>query len=165
MSEYSGPLTATLEEPSIWFDDIEIGQVFELGTVVAEPDDVLEFANRFDPQWYHVNEEAARNSSWGQIIASGWWTGSSMMRLYVDGFLSKIAPDASPGMENVRWRKAVYLGDVLQGRITVVDKKDSSRGPHLGTLTLNWEVLRGDEIVMDFVGRGWFHKRDHDLET
>ena len=159
MTENPGPLTATLQQPTIWFDDIEVGQVFDLGTVVAEHDEVIEFAKRYDPQWYHVNEQAAKESGWGSIIASGWWTGSAMMRLYVDGFLSKIAPDASPGLENVRWRKAVYIGDELTARITVVDKKDSSRGDHLGTLTINWEVLRGDDIVMSMVGRGWFHKR------
>lgn len=159
MSTSEHPLTATLDEPSIWFDDIEVGQVFDLGTVVAERDEVIEFAKRYDPQWYHVSEQAAKSSSWGQVIASGWWTGSAMMRLYVDGFLSKIAPDASPGMDNVRWHKAVYLGDELRGRITVANKKDSSRGPHLGTLFLYWEVLRGDEVVMSFSGRGWFHKR------
>lgn len=159
MSEYTGPLTATQAEPTIWFDDLEVDQTFDLGSVVAEHDDVIEFAKRFDPQWYHVDEAAAQSSHWGQITASGWWTASSMMRLYVDGFLSKIAPDASPGMENVRWHKAVYVGDELRAQMTIVDKKDSSRGPHLGTLTIKWEVLRGDDVVMSMVGRGWFHKR------
>lgn len=159
MSEYTGPLTATGEQPTIWFDDLEVGQVFDLGTVVAEHDDVIAFARRFDPQWYHVDEAAAQSSSWGQVIASGWWTTSSVMRLHVDGFLSKIAPDASPGVENVRWRKAVYIGDELGVQVAVTEKKDSSRGPHLGTLTLEWEVRRGDEVVMTMLGRGWFHKR------
>ena len=117
MSEYTGPLTATQAEPTIWFDDLEVDQTFDLGSVVAEHDDVIEFAKRFDPQWYHVDEAAAQSSHWGQITASGWWTASSMMRLYVDGFLSKIAPDASPGMENVRWHKAVYVGDELRAQL------------------------------------------------
>ena len=97
MSAEDPPVTATGAAPSIWFDDLEVGEVFDLGTVVAEREEVIEFARRYDPQWYHVNEAAAKSSSWGQLIASGWWTGSAMMRLYVDGFLSKIAPDASPG--------------------------------------------------------------------
>lgn len=156
------PLSATLEEPELWFEDFEVGQVFELGEIVAEHDEIIEFARRFDPQWYHVDEQAANDSSWGGLIASGWWTGAGMMRVYVDNFLSKTAPDASPGMENVRWHRAVYAGDRLAVRLTVTDKKDSSRGPHLGTLYLHWEALRGDELVMSFSGRGWFYRRPAD---
>lgn len=158
----SRPLTATHEEPTIWVDDIQIGDVFDLGTVVADPEEILEFAKRFDPQWYHVDPELAKESSWGGLIASGWWTGSSMMGLYARNFLSKIAPDASPGVESLRWRKAVYPGDVLALHITCTEKKPSSRGPHLATLTFDWELKRGDDVVATMSGRGWFHKRPTD---
>lgn len=153
------PKSATLEEPQWWWDDFEVGQVFDLGTVVAEHDEIIEFAQRFDPQWYHLDDDLAAKSSWGGLIASGWWTGSAMMRLYVDGFLSKTAPDASPGVENLRWHKAVYVGDVIRGQITIVEKMDSSRGPHLGSLRIDWGAYRGDELVLSMMGRGWFYKR------
>lgn len=155
----AGPLSATMQPPEIWFEDLQPGQVYELGTVVAQEQEVLAFAERYDPQWYHLDAEAARDSSWGGVIASGWWTVSAMMRLYVDAFLSRAAPDASPGVEDVRWHRAVLVGDELRARITVVDVKDSSRGPHLGTVTLRWECLRGEELVCSMVGRGWFHRR------
>lgn len=153
------PLSATGTEPEIWFDDLAVGQVYELGSVVAEHQEVVAFAERYDPQWYHLDTEAAGASTWGGVITSGWWTVSAMMRLYVDAFLSRTAPDASPGVENVRWHRAVLIGDELHARITVVDLKDSSRGPHLGTATLQWECLRGEELVCSMVGRGWFHRR------
>lgn len=153
------PLTATREEPTLWVDDINVGDVFDIGTVVADADELLEFAQRYDPQWYHVDAEQAKDSFWGGLIASGWWTGSAMMGLYARNFLSKIAPDAAPGVSDLRWRKAVMPGDELALRITCVDKQPSSRGAHLETLSFDWECLRGDEVVMTLSARGWFHKR------
>lgn len=153
------PLTATREEPTIWADDIRIGDVFDLGSVVAEAGEIVDFAKRYDPQWYHVDPKQAKESFWGDLIASGWWTGSAMMGLYARNFLARIAPDASPGVQDLRWRKAVYPGDELRLEITCVDKNESSRGAHLVTLTFDWECKRGDEVVMTMHGRGWFHKR------
>lgn len=157
--DLSRPLTATHQEPSLWVDDIQVGDVFDIGSIVADPDEIVDFAKRYDPQWYHVDCAQAQDSYWGGLIASGWWTGSSMMGLYARNFLSKIAPDASPGVENLRWRKAVFPGDKLDLHITCVEKKPSSRGDHLETLTFDWELKRGDEVVVTMTARGWFHKR------
>lgn len=151
--------TATGGVPTMWFEDFIPGDVHDLGTVVVDRDEAVDFARRYDPQWYHLDEEAAKASSWGGLIVSGWWTGSTIMRHYVDHILSKAAPDASPGLEGVRWLRAVYVGDTLDIRLKVLETLPSSRGDHLGTVRLEWIVTRADEPVASMIGRGWFHRR------
>lgn len=156
-------VTATGAVPSIWFEDLTPGLQIDLGSVVAERAELVEFASRYDPQWYHIDETAAKASAWGGLIASGFWTASAMMRLYVDALLSKAAPDTSPGMEELRWLAAVYEGDRLDVTLSVLEASPSSRGAHLGTVRLQWVARRGDTPVLRMVGRGWFHRRPTEI--
>lgn len=148
---------------TLYFEDLTPGRVFELGNTRIEEQEMLEFSRRFDPQWYHVDRERAEASSWGGLIASGWFTASLCMRAYVDAVLSDAAADTSPGLEELRWFAAVRAGDELRVVLTVIDATDSSRGPHLGTAVLRWEVFRDqpapDVLVLRMQGRGWFHRR------
>jgi acyl dehydratase len=147
----------------LYFEDLTPGRSFDLGSVAIDEAEMLEFARRFDPQWYHVDRERAAASTWGGLIASGWFTASLCMRIYVDEVLSQAAADTSPGLEELRWLAAVRAGDTLRGVLTVVDALDSSRGPDLGTAVLRWEMIRDDpipdQVVLRMQGRGWFHRR------
>ncbi|MBA3800639.1 MAG: MaoC family dehydratase N-terminal domain-containing protein [Geodermatophilaceae bacterium] len=147
----------------LYFEDLTPGRSFDLGSVAIDEAEMLEFARRFDPQWYHVDRERAAASTWGGLIASGWFTASLSMRIYVDEVLSQAAADTSPGLEELRWLAAVRAGDTLRGVLTVVDVLDSSRGPDLGTAVLRWEMIRDDpipdQVVLRMQGRGWFHRR------
>ena len=149
----------TADEPEFWFEDLVPGRVFDLGTVTVDADEMLEFARRYDPQWYHVDERRAAASSWGGLIASGWLTASLCMRLYVDHLISRAAAEASPGLDELRWLAPVRGGDVLQARVTVEDVAPSSRSPEIGTVTLRWDMSRGDVPVLRMRGRGWFRRR------
>ena len=148
---------------TLYFEDLTPGRTFELGSVGIDEAEMVEFARRFDPQWYHVDRERATASTWGGLIASGWFTASLCMRIYVDEVLSQAAADTSPGLEELRWLAAVRAGDTLRGVLTVVDALDSSRGPDLGTAVLRWEMIRDDpipdQVVLRMQGRGWFHRR------
>ncbi|MBA2554166.1 MAG: acyl dehydratase [Geodermatophilaceae bacterium] len=150
---------------TIYFEDLTPGRSFDLGMVRIDEAEMLEFAGRFDPQWYHVDRERAETSSWGGLIASGWFTASLCMRIYVDEVLSQAAADTSPGLEELRWLAAVRAGDTLRGVLTVIDALESSRGPDLGTAVLRWEMIRvdpkPDQVVLRMQGRGWFHRRPH----
>jgi len=147
----------------LYFEDLTPGRSFDLGSVAIDEAEMLEFARRFDPQWYHVDRERAAASTWGGLIASGWFTASLCMRIYVAEVLSQAAADTSPGLEELRWLAAVRAGDTLRGVLTVVDALDSSRGPDLGTAVLRWEMIRDDpipdQVVLRMQGRGWFHRR------
>lgn len=148
---------------TLYFEDLTPGRTFDLGAVRIDEKEMLAFARRFDPQWYHVDRQRAESSSWDGLIASGWFTASLCMRIYVDEVLSQAAADTSPGLSELRWLAAVRAGDSLRGVLTVVDALDSSRGPELGTAVLRWEMIRDDpipdQVVLRMQGRGWFHRR------
>ena len=83
--------------PELTFEDLTPGRVFELGTIVVDHDEMLAFARRFDPQPFHVDEAAGRESIFKGLAASGWFTASLWMRAYVDGVLNRSRSLGSPG--------------------------------------------------------------------
>ncbi|NUO73608.1 MAG: MaoC family dehydratase, partial [Frateuria sp.] len=97
-----------------YWEDLEPGSVRELGSVTPTAQEVREFASKFDPQPFHLDEEAGRRSVFGALCASGWHTCSMAMRLTVDNFLNESSSMGSPGLENIRWLKPVYPGDTLK---------------------------------------------------
>ncbi|MGH8794002.1 MAG: MaoC/PaaZ C-terminal domain-containing protein [Stackebrandtia sp.] len=148
-----------------WFyEDFAVGRRFDLGETVVDDAEMRDFAQRFDPQWYHLDDAAAAEGPFQKVTASGWYTASLFMRAYVDVVLSRAAADASPGVEEMRWLAAVYAGDRLAGTLTVVDRAPSNSRSGLGTLTLEG-VLRCPERDVDVLRirfRGWFAMREPD---
>jgi acyl dehydratase len=135
-----------------YFEDFEAGQVFELGSRTLERDEMLEFARRYDPQPFHVDEEAARRTPYGGLIASGWLTLAIMARLGVDGLMSDSAGLGGPGIDEVRWLKPVHAGDTLSGSATVLETKPSTSDPGRGTVRFRIELVRdGGEPVLRLV--------------
>jgi acyl dehydratase len=145
----------------ICYDDLVPGRRFELGTTTVDGAEMRAFAERFDPQWYHVDAARAGGSPYGGLIASGWFTASLFMRAYVDAVLCRAAAFASPGVEELRWLAPVYAGDVLRGVLEVLDRAPSESRPGLGTVTLRGELYRatGGECVLRCRFRGWFGMR------
>ncbi|OLE30427.1 MAG: hypothetical protein AUG44_01285 [Actinobacteria bacterium 13_1_20CM_3_71_11] len=139
--------------------------VFDLGETTVDGAEMLAFARRFDPQWYHVDEALAAESAYGAPIASGFFTVSLFMRAYVDHVLARAAAAASPGLEELRWTAPVYAGDRLASRLAVVDRAPSRAQPGFGTVTLSGAMVRlgpdgepeGDVLRIRF--RGWFALR------
>ena len=103
-----------------YFEDYIIGESHTFGAISVEADEVIAFAKRFDPQPFHTDPEAGKLSIYGGMIASGWHTAALMMRLFVDHYLSHVASLGSPGVDELRWLKPVYPGDVLSLRVTVI---------------------------------------------
>jgi acyl dehydratase len=149
----------------LFYEDLTPGLVFDLGVTVVDEAEMLAFARRFDPQWYHVDEGLAAESAYGAPIASGFFTISLFMRAYVDHVLARAAAAASPGMEELRWTAPVYAGDRLASRLTVIDRQPSRARPGFGTVTLGGTMTRlgadgepeGDVLRTRF--RGWFALR------
>ncbi|MEV0328491.1 MaoC/PaaZ C-terminal domain-containing protein [Micromonospora echinospora] len=152
----------------LFFEDLIPGRWFDLGMLTVDGDEMVAFARRFDPQWYHVDEELARQSHHGGLIASGFYTVSLFMRAYVDHVLSRAAADASPGLEELRWLAPVRAGDRLAVRLDVMGSKPSTARPGLGTVTLSGTMLRLDAEgrpeceVLRTRFRGWFTLREQD---
>jgi len=143
-----------------YFEDIRAGDVIELGSVEVTREEVVAFASRYDPQPFHVDEEAAARSPFGGLIASGWHTAAMFMRLFVDGILTGSASLGSPGVEELRWLHPVRPGDVLTGRVRVLETRPSERNPTRGTVITESEALNQDgEVVMRMRARGFFGRR------
>ena len=142
------------------FEDFEPGQIFDLGAYEMTADDITDFARRFDPQPFHVDEQAAAKSAFGGLIASGWHTAAAFMRLYVDAMLADSLSMGSPGIEELRWREPVRPGDVLTGRFVVEKVQPSARRDDRGTVFFRGEMTnQRDEVVMTMNGRGYFGLR------
>jgi len=134
--------------------------VYDLGEYEFTLEEILEFAGRFDPQPFHVDEAAAAASMFGGIIASGWHTGSVYMGLYARNFLNYTASLGSPGVENVRWLAPVRPGDVLRGTVEVLRTQPSASNPNRGTIFFRSELVNQDDVVVyRMEGRGMFARR------
>jgi acyl dehydratase len=136
--------------PVRYFEDFQEGQTFELGSRRMELDDMVAFAREYDPQVFHVDEEGAKETPFGGIVASGWMTLAITARLGVDGMMSEVAGLGSPGIDSARWLQPVRAGDVLQGRGRVARVKPSDRDPRRGTVWLELELVReqdGEPVV------------------
>jgi acyl dehydratase len=132
-----------------YFEDYVAGAVYEFGSITAEESEMIAFARRFDPQPCHTDLEAAKQSVFGGLIASGWYTASLMMRLYVDHYLSHVASLSSPGVDELRWLKPVRPGDILSLRVTVAETKRSISKPDRGIVHSYVKVLNQNyEVVM-----------------
>lgn len=129
-------------------DDFEAGQVYELGDHRFSKDEILKFAQDFDPQPFHIDEAAAAASNYGGLIASGWHTGSVFMRLLVDGLLHRCAGMGSPGVDEMRWLAPVRPGDSLSARLEVDEVRPSKSKPDRGFVVTRGVLSNqdGDEV-------------------
>mgnify|MGYP000049654128 CR=1 FL=1 len=129
-----------------YFDDWTVGESIETESHLMTEDRIMTFAEEFDPQPFHVDRAAAEASIYGGIIASGWHTGSVLMRLKTT--LLGASSMGSPGGENFGWRAPVYPGDQLRLRSTVLEGKPSASKPDRGMVTYADELLNQDDQVV-----------------
>ncbi len=143
-----------------YFEDYSVGEVLEFGDEPVTEADIVEFARRYDPQPFHIDPVAARQSPFGGLIASGWMTAGVMMRLLVDHFISPLSSLGSPGIDEIRWARPVRPGDRLKVRVTVLQVRRSASKPDRGLMQLHQEAVnqRG-EVVMTVRGWGLYRVR------
>jgi len=143
-----------------YWEDIKQGEVVELGSHTMDKERMVAFAREFDPQPFHTDEKAAEASMWGGLIASGWLTGSTLMRLLYDGFLKDTASLGSPGIDELRWLKPVRPGDTLTARLTVIEATASRSRPDRGIVRTRMELMNQDgEVVMTVTGVNFISRR------
>jgi acyl dehydratase len=143
-----------------YWEDIKEGEAVELGSRTLDKERMVAFAREFDPQPFHTDEKAAEASIWGGLIASGWLTGSVLMRIFYDGYLKDTAGLGSPGIDELRWLKPVRPGDTLTVRLTVLETAASRSKPDRGIVRSLMEVLnQHGEIVMTTKGVNFVSRR------
>ncbi len=142
------------------FEDLAVGQRFRLGEVTVRREDILRFAREFDPQPFHLDDDAAAQTPFGGIVASGWHTASLAMRLMVDGLVRDVASLGSPGVDELRWLVPVRPDDTLRLEVEVVAAKASATRPDRGLVTLRLELFnQREERVMTMQSPGMVRRR------
>ena len=142
-----------------YFEDFVVGESVEIGRHTMTESEILDFANRFDPQSFHIDPEGAKSTIYGGLIASGWHTCAVAMRVMVDAYLRQAASLGSPGMEEIRWLKPVRPGDTLRILRTIEEARPTSK-PDRGLVLTRWDVhnQRGEQVMM-MRGYGLFGRR------
>ena len=154
-----------------FFEDIRVGESDELGRHVFTAEEIKSFAARFEPQPFHLDEDAAARSHFGRLCASGWQTACVLMRLLID--LRRREDDArrargeavaqlgpSPGFRELQWLKPVYVGDTVAYRTEVVEARRSNSRPGWGVITVrNSGVNQNGEAVISFVSTAFVECR------
>ncbi|MBV8714918.1 MAG: MaoC family dehydratase [Chloroflexi bacterium] len=143
-----------------YYEDFVEGEVVDLGAFSLNADEIVEFARKYDPQPMHTDAEAAKASVYGGLIASGWHTAVSYMRLVVDHVLQGSVSFGSPGLDNLRWLKPVRPGDTLRGRFRIVETRPSNSRPDWGIVRSRGELVNQDgEVVMTAEAVNFFGRR------
>jgi acyl dehydratase len=131
-----------------YFEDYVPGAIYEFGSIALSQDDILEFGRRYDPQYLHVDPDRAGRGPYGGLIASGWQTMATVMRLFADNFLPDGTSLGSPGIDELRWLKPVRPGDILRIRVTILHARASKSKPDRGLVETLLEAFnQRDEIV------------------
>jgi acyl dehydratase len=131
-----------------------VGSVFEFGSLPITEQMIIEFASKYDAQPFHVDPQAAKQSPYGGLIASGWMTGSLLMSQLVEHYYSPQSSLGSPGLDELRWPAPVLPGDTLTIRATVLDARVSQSKPDRGLVRSQFEVLNQDGVTVMSV-KGW----------
>jgi acyl dehydratase len=154
-----------------FFEELEIGDRLDLGAVTFSEADIIRFALDFDPQSFHVDPVAAKDSIFGGLIASGWHTGANWMGQMVRNRTAaamsatlrgerpaRLGP--SPGFQHLRWIKPVYAGDTIRYTSAIFEKRVSSSRPEWGIVRhYNTGVNQSGELVFSFIGTVFWERR------
>ncbi|HEY0315909.1 MAG TPA: MaoC family dehydratase [Sphingomonas sp.] len=135
-----------------WFEDFTVGDVDRYGRYEVTRDEVLDFARRFDPQPFHLSDEAAAATHFGRLAASGWHTAAMSMAMTVAEFDRRGGGSlGAVGIDNLRWLKPVHPGDVLRVENEVLETRASASRPEMGSVRSRTTLFnQKDEPVMRF---------------
>ncbi|MEO6030738.1 MAG: MaoC family dehydratase [Burkholderiaceae bacterium] len=159
-------MTASAARPSptptrLYWEDFRVGSVREFGAMQVTREAMLAFARQFDPQPFHLDDEAARASLFGALSASGWHTCAMAMRMMCDAYLLDSSSLGSPGIEQLKWLKPVFAGDTLSVRLTVLEARVMASRPSVGLIRSDWEVLNQHrDVVLTMQGWSMFGLRE-----
>ncbi|WP_288459072.1 MaoC family dehydratase [uncultured Sphingomonas sp.] len=144
-----------------YFEDLEIGKVARFGRYEVTRDEVIEFARCYDPQPFHLSDEAAAATHFGRLSASGWHTCAMTMAMLVANLKEhRQAGLGSPGMDELRWLVPVYPGDVLRVESEVLEKRVSQSRPEMGIFKSRVTVFNQDDVaVMSMISNGLIQTR------
>jgi acyl dehydratase len=143
-----------------YFEDVEVGQIQRFGRYAVTTEEIIEYARQFDPQPFHVDEEAARQSMFGGLIASGWHTGAMLIRMLCDHVIPYTATTGALGFDDLKWLVPVRPGDVLSVETRVKEKIESRSRRDIGIVRIESRVInQRDEAVMSLTSLVLYRRR------
>jgi acyl dehydratase len=145
---------------TLYYEDVAEGDVRDLGRATVTESDIVEFAEQYDPQPFHVDPEAATGSPYGGLIASGWHTACLSMRLLAENFLNDAVSYGAFGLDELRWRNPVRPGDTIRVEHRVVSKRPSSSRDDRGYVENEVVGHVGDDEVVYWRATNIFGRRD-----
>jgi acyl dehydratase len=139
-----------------YFEDIEVGRTASFGSYAVTREEVMDFAAKYDPQPFHLSDEAAAQTHFGRLSASGWHTCAMVMSMVVANLKeNRQAGLGSPGIDELKWAKPVYPGDTLRCETEILEKRVSASRPEMGIFKSRMRVFNQDDVmVMTFVSNG-----------
>ena len=145
-----------------YYEDIAVGDARSFGHYEVTREEVMEFAGKYDPQPFHLDDDAAAATHFGRLSASGWHTCSMTMAMMVENMKSeRSAGLGSPGVDQLRWKKPVYPGDTLRCETAVIEKRRSASRPEMGIFKSHIRTYnQHDELVLEMVSNGLIATRD-----
>lgn len=151
----------------IYFEDLEVGAETFFGSYNVTREEVLEFAGKYDPQPFHLSDEAAAKTHFGRIAASGWHTAAMTMSVIArDVVERKQAGLGSPGIDELRWKKPVFPGDTIHIYGKIIEKTPSRSRPDIGSFRAENVVKNQDgETVMTFTSIVLIQRRPVPADT
>ena len=128
---------------------MEAGYVAEFGHYEVTAEEIIHFAERYDPHPFHLDDDLAKKTPYKGLIASGWHTCSMTMRMLVDNYFNRGTSIGSPGVDEIRWLKPVRPGDILSIKLKVTQKKLSVSKPDRGTIWHRVSVFnhKGEKVM------------------
>lgn len=147
----------------VYFEDVEVGSKLEFGSITVSRDEIIAFAAEFDAQPFHLSDEAAAETHFGSLSASGWHTTALFMKMFVAKMQAGGHQDASlgaMGIDELRWLQPVRPGDTLRGASEVVEKKASRSRPEMGIIKSKVTIFnQHNEPVMTLMPITMFRTR------
>ena len=144
-----------------YWEDFPVGNAREFGAMPVTREAILAFARQFDPQPFHLDDDAAAASLFGALSASGWHTCAMSMRMMCDEYLLESSSLGSPGIDSLRWTRPVHPGDTLSVRLTTLETRPMASRRSVGLVLSKWEVLnQRREVVLTMQGWGMFGRRE-----
>jgi acyl dehydratase len=145
-----------MDEP--YFEDLSVGDTDAFGAYEVTAEEIIDFAEQYDPQQFHTDPDAAADSLFGGLVASGWHTAAMTMRELVDNVLADSAAKGAIGVDSLRWHRPVRPGDTL-----TVDTEITEKAPwddDTGLVDVEVTTHVGEDVVMTMVGKVLFARRE-----
>lgn len=148
----------------LYYEDIIVGSSKTFGHYEVTREEVIQFAQAYDPQPFHLDDDAAAQTHFGRLSASGWHSCAMTMRMMVDDMtVNRQAGLGSPGVDQLRWVKPVYPGDTLSCRSEILEKRRSKSRPEMGIFKSRSQTFnQHGELVLDMITNGLIRVRDQD---